>query len=112
MASDIQVYGADWCGLTRGLREYLMNSRIDYDYFDVDRDDEAEQFVLAMNGGRRRFPLVVVEEQVVTGPTIAVLHAVIGEHALQPAIRTAPAAERREPRPAAAPPIRLRTRRK
>ncbi len=88
MASDIQVYGADWCGLTRGLREYLMNSRIDYDYFDVDRDDEAQQFVLAMNEGRRRFPLVVVQEQVVTQPTIAVLRSVIGEHALQPTIRS------------------------
>jgi glutaredoxin len=86
MASDIQVYGADWCGLTRGLREYLTNSRIDYDYFDVDRDDDAQQFVLAMNEGRRRFPLVVVEEQVVKQPTIAVLRTVIGEHALQPTI--------------------------
>ena len=95
MASDIQVYGADWCGLTRGVREYLTNSRIDYDYFDVDRDDEAQQFVLAMNEGRRRFPLVVVQEQVVTQPTIAVLRSVIGEHALQPTIRTAPLADRR-----------------
>ena len=76
------MYGADWCGLTRGLREYLMNSRIDYDYFDVDRDDEAEQFVLAMNEGHRRFPLVVVHERVVTQPTITVLRSVIDEHAL------------------------------
>jgi len=111
MASDIQVYGADWCGLTRGVREYLTNSRIDYDYFDVDRDDEAQQFVLAMNEGRRRFPLVVVEEQVVTHPTIAVLHTVIGEHALQPPIRTAPPlAERGEEGPAS--PTRSRTRRR
>ena len=88
MASDIQVYGADWCGLTRGLREYLMNSRIDYDYFDVDRDDEAQQFVLAMNEGRRRFPVVVVQEQVVTQPTIAALRSVIDEHALEPTIRS------------------------
>ena len=88
MASDIQVYGADWCSLTRGLREYLMNSRFDYDYFDVDRDDNAQQFVLAMNEGRRRFPLVVVQEQVVTQPTIAVLRSVIDEHDLQPTIRS------------------------
>jgi glutaredoxin len=110
MASDIQVYGADWCGLTRGVREYLTNSRIDYDYFDVDRDDEAQQFVLAMNEGRRRFPLVVVQEQVVTEPTIAILHSVIGEHALRPPIRTSPPpAERDEQRPASL--TRSRTRR-
>ena len=102
MANDIQVYGADWCGLTRGLRVYLTNSRIDYDYFDVDRDDDAQQFVLAMNEGRRRFPLVVVQEQVVTEPTIAILQRAIKEHALQPAIRrarllTASPEERSEP---------------
>jgi glutaredoxin len=89
MTGDIQVYGADWCGLTRGLREYLTNSRIDYDYVDVERDDQALQFVLATNEGRRRFPVVVVQEQVVTQPTIAILRRVITEHALQPAVRTA-----------------------
>jgi glutaredoxin len=89
LASDIQVYGADWCGLTRGLREYLTNSRIDYDYFDVDRDDEAHQFVLAMNEGRRRFPLVVVQQRIVREPTIAILRRVISEEALEPTVRTA-----------------------
>jgi glutaredoxin len=88
MASDIRVYGADWCSLTRGLREYLMNSRIDYDYFDVDRDHDAQEFILVMNEGRRRFPLVVVKEQVVTQPTIAVLRSVIDEHDLRPTIRS------------------------
>jgi glutaredoxin len=83
MASDIQVYGADWCGLTRGLREYLTNSRLDYDYFDVDRDDGAAQFVLATNEGRRRCPLVVVQQRIVREPTIAILRRVISEEALE-----------------------------
>jgi mycoredoxin len=89
MASDIQVYGTDWCGLTRELREYLMRSRFEYDYLNIDRDDDAQQFVLNMNDGRRRFPLVVVQHQVATQPTVAILQRIIREHGLQPAVRRA-----------------------
>jgi len=89
MASDIQIYGTDWCGLTRELREYLMRSRFEYDYLNIDRDDDAQQFVLHMNDGRRRFPLVVVQHRVVTQPTVAILQRIIREHALQPVVRTA-----------------------
>ena len=103
MACDIQVYGNDWCGVTRELREYLMTSRLEYDYFDIDRDDDAQRFVLSMNDGRRRSPLVVVSHEVVTRPTVAILRRVIREHGLQPAIRTArPIATRAEKGGAAA----------
>src|SRR5262249_39338738 len=84
MVSDIRVYGADWCGLTRRLRAYLTHARFDYEYFDVDRDERAKQFVLSMNDGRRRFPMVVVEHDVVLQPSVAVLRRVLGEHAISP----------------------------
>ena len=87
MATDIQIYGTDWCGLTRALREYLMNARFDYAYFDIDRDDDALRFVLAMNDGRRRFPAVVVQHRVLTQPSIAIVQRVVREHGLQPAFR-------------------------
>ena len=96
MASDILVYGADWCGLTRGVREYLTNSRFDYDYFDADRDGDARRFVLAVNDGHLRCPVVVVEDQVVTLTTIAILQRAINEHGLQPAIQRS-AGSRRAP---------------
>ena len=84
MASDIRVYGTDWCGLTRNLREYLTNARFDYEYLDIDRDDTAQRFVRAVNDGRRRFPLVVVEQELVIDATIAVLRRVLGDHAISP----------------------------
>ena len=88
MASDIQVYGAEWCGLTRGVREYLTNARFDYDFFDVDREDEAKRFVLAVNDGHLRLPVVVVQQEVVTRPTIAILRRLLDEYGLEPEIRT------------------------
>jgi hypothetical protein len=76
--------GADWCGLTRGVREFLMNSRIPYDYYDIEEDLRADEFVRFMNDGRRRFPMVVVEEEVVTNPTLKELQRVLSEQRLSP----------------------------
>jgi glutaredoxin len=84
MASDIQVYGTDWCGLTYGVRRYLTAGRFEYDYFNIDDDKDAEEFVLATNNGRRRFPIVVIEDRVVTGPTVAELRRVLDQHGMRP----------------------------
>lgn len=84
MASDIQVYGTDWCGLTFGLRKYLTDSRLAYDYYDIDRDPRAQEFVLAMNDGRRRFPLIVVRGHVVTNPTVTELQRLLDEQKIRP----------------------------
>jgi mycoredoxin len=79
MAEAIQVYGTDWCGVTVGVRRYLTNARIPYDYYNIEQNRDADDFVLAMNDGRRRFPLVVVQERVLTSPTIAELRQVLSE---------------------------------
>jgi glutaredoxin len=79
MAETIQVYGTDWCGLTFGVRQYLTNARIPYDYYNIEQNPDADAFVLAMSDGRRRFPLVVVQERVLTSPTITELRQVLHE---------------------------------
>jgi glutaredoxin len=84
MTNGIQVYGTDWCGLTFGVREYLTNSRIPYEYYDIERDQHADEFVVAMNDGRRRFPLIVVEERVLTSPTLNELQQVLDEYRVVP----------------------------
>ena len=77
MACEIQVYGTDWCGLTRRVREYLTNSRLPHDYFDIERNADAQQFMLAMNDGHRRLPLVVVRHRVMLDPTMPALQRVL-----------------------------------
>jgi glutaredoxin len=83
MADGVQVYGTDWCGVTFGVREYLTKARIPYDYYNIEQDPDADGFVLAMNDGRRRFPLVVVEERIIASPTIAQLQQVLNEHRIR-----------------------------
>jgi thioredoxin reductase (NADPH) len=85
MGDGIQVYGTDWCGLTYAVRAYLTKSRIEYDYHNIEQDQRAEEFVLAMTDGRRRLPLVVVQERVLTNPTLDELQRVLHEHRLRPA---------------------------
>jgi len=79
MTNGIQVYGTDWCGLTFGVREYLTNSRIPYDYYNIEQDEQARDFVLAMNDGRKRFPMIVVEERVLTSATLNELQKTLEE---------------------------------
>ena len=84
MATEIQVYGADWCGLTFGVREYLTNARLAYEYRDVDREPQAEELMLTLTDGRRRFPVVVVHKRVLTNPTRGELQRVLDDHRIHP----------------------------
>jgi glutaredoxin len=93
--TSIQVYGTDWCRLTFGVREYLINSRVDYDYFDIERDPLADEFVRTVNDGRQRYPVVVVEDHSVTNPTLAELDALLRDHRVEP--RPGAGARRRQP---------------
>lgn len=83
VTSAIQVYGTGWCALTYRVREYLMNARLTYEFFDIDHDQRAHEFVLAATEGRRRFPLVVVEDDVMTVPTIPQLQRALDAHEIR-----------------------------
>jgi glutaredoxin len=84
MTTGIQVYGTDWCRLTFGIREYLTNSRVDYEYFDIDRDQQADELVRTRSQGRRRYPLVVLAGHFVTNPTITALAKLLRDHRVEP----------------------------
>ena len=53
------------------------------DYFNIEDDQTAEEFVLATNHGHRRFPVVVIEDRVVINPTVAELRRVLDEHGMR-----------------------------
>jgi glutaredoxin len=83
VTSAIQVYGTGWCALTYRVREYLMKARLTYEFFDIDHDQNADEFVLAATEGQRRFPLVVVEDDVMAVPTIPQLQRVLDAHEIR-----------------------------
>jgi mycoredoxin len=76
------LYGAEWCPKTSGFRNYLQSSWIDFEYKDIENDPVAEQEVKDMNGGKVKFPMVVVGEKQLKNPPITDLNQALKEAGL------------------------------
>ncbi|HEV2762820.1 MAG TPA: glutaredoxin domain-containing protein [Pyrinomonadaceae bacterium] len=74
----VKVYGADWCGDTRRVLEYLDGLGVKYDYVNVEEDERASAWVKEQNGGKERKPTLDVGGQILCVPT---------EHELVSALR-------------------------
>ena len=72
--SKIKLYGAEWCSKTSMIRNYLQSRWIEFDYFDVESDEEAAEELRALYHGKLKFPTVAAEGQVLKNPSIAELN--------------------------------------
>jgi glutaredoxin-like protein NrdH len=71
MSDDVFVYALSTCPWCRKTKKWFADSKIDIEYVDVDTLPEAEQDEAAekayrLSGGRR-FPVVVINGEVVVG---------------------------------------------
>ena len=57
--STIQFFGAMWCGDTRRARSWLDRHQIDYDWIDVDKDEQSAELVKKLNNGLRSIPTIL-----------------------------------------------------
>jgi glutaredoxin len=64
----VKVYGADWCGDTTRTREHLDTLGVQYDYIDVEQDEEASRWVKEQNDGKELKPTVDINGQVLSTP--------------------------------------------
>jgi glutaredoxin len=64
----VKVYGAGWCEDTKSTRAHLDAMGVAYQYIDVDRDDDARQWVIEHSEGERVMPAVAVGERVLVEP--------------------------------------------
>ncbi len=55
----IIIYGTDWCGDCYRARRILESNHIAFEWFDIDHDQEGENFVLNVNNGNRSVPTIV-----------------------------------------------------
>jgi len=58
----IVVYGTEWCGDCFRTRQFLKRHSIGFTFLNIDRDKQAEQFVLNNNHGMRSVPTIVFED--------------------------------------------------
>ena len=59
MDNTIRFYGAMWCGDTRRARNWFDKHEIEYEWVDVDKDEEAAELVKSLNKGFRSIPTIV-----------------------------------------------------
>ena len=65
-----KLYGADWCPKTSGFRNFFQSEWIDFEFVDIDNDPAGMEEVKAMNGGKVKFPMVVVGNDQLKNPPI------------------------------------------
>ena len=70
----LTVYGTAWCGDCFRTRRLLDKYAISYVWIDIDRDRQAEDFVIKTNDGNRSVPTIVFGDgSILTEPSSATL---------------------------------------
>jgi glutaredoxin-like protein len=57
--STVKFYGAMWCGDTRRARAWMDKFKVAYEWIDVDKHKDAEEYVKSVNNGFRSIPTIV-----------------------------------------------------
>jgi mycoredoxin len=55
----ITIYATEWCWDCRRARKFFDQHAIPYQWVNIDRDKEAEQYVKQVNQGMRSVPTIV-----------------------------------------------------
>jgi mycoredoxin len=58
----IIFYGTSWCGDCRRSIRFLEQHEIPYEYVDIDKDKEGEQYVRKVNNGMRSVPTILFQD--------------------------------------------------
>ena len=64
------LYGADWCPDCRKSKSYLKNNKINYQYIDIDKDENkwAIPYITELNNGKRRIPTILIDNKILVEP--------------------------------------------
>jgi mycoredoxin len=84
----LKVYANDWCFDCRRVKRFLTDEKISYEWIDIDRDKQAEQYVIQVNRGMRSVPTILFPDgTTLTEPSNAQLSQKLGLTATTPSAR-------------------------
>lgn len=67
----VTMYTTPWCGYCKRLKTQLDRADIEYTEIDIERDPDAAEFVMSVNGGNQTVPTVVFPDgTALTNPTL------------------------------------------
>ncbi len=55
----VKFYGAMWCGDTRRARAWMDKFKVSYEWIDVDKNKDGEEYVKSVNNGFRSIPTLL-----------------------------------------------------
>jgi mycoredoxin len=58
-AGQLTMYTTSWCGFCRRLKSQLARDGIEMVEVDIERDPQAAEFVMSVNGGNQTVPTIV-----------------------------------------------------
>jgi glutaredoxin len=83
MEYTINVYGSETCSHTTQALAHLEQLGLEYEFIDIDEDEDAEQRVIAWNDGKRKIPTIEIlsnnESRVLGNPGIERLDEALAE---------------------------------
>lgn len=59
--ANIKMYTTEWCGDCRTAKRYLRELGVEFEEVNIEANDEAAQFVIKANEGKRKVPTFEVE---------------------------------------------------
>ncbi|MDK3258734.1 mycoredoxin [Blastococcus capsensis] len=79
MSRELTVYSTPWCGYCHRLMKQLDRAGIAYTAVDIERDPDAAQYVMSVNGGNQTVPTVVFADgSALTNPPLDDVVAPLG----------------------------------
>ena len=72
MSEPVVMYTTSWCGYCRRLKSQLAREGIEVTEVDIERDPDAAEYVMSVNGGSQTVPTVVLPDgTALTNPSAA-----------------------------------------
>lgn len=68
--AQLTMYTTSWCGFCRRLKSQLARDGIEMAEVDIERNPEAAEYVMSVNGGNATVPTVTIGDEIVlTNPS-------------------------------------------
>lgn len=72
MSAELTMYTTQWCAFCRRLKRQLAKDGIEMTEVDIERDPDAAEYVMSVNGGNQTVPTVVFPDgSVMVNPSAA-----------------------------------------
>lgn len=74
MEAKLELYGTNWCMKSANLRNYMQSKWIEFDDYNVEEDQDAEQRVRDLYDGKLKFPTLKLGDEFLKNPSISELN--------------------------------------